>query len=264
MSAWAQPPISHRVPYAFRSGIGEWDGTHSSDCGRVLGRRGFSAYSAWWAVSPTQWVSRSRSALKLAGCRPARRRSADAGQHKQQRGRRPADRDVGVAVTVLPRCSLSAAFDEPLAGLAETRLVAGVQVQGLPATAKRLGGVRPLGCPSWRGHHRQVVGDRVGGEPGVEVVGHTGGGGRIGAVNARLPEDPRQPKSCSRPSVSRRVPHWRGPCRHRRRPRPAAMRPRPAMTPMRPGRQAAPRPTRAAATGRTPASLRSRQPTGRV
>ena len=28
---------------------------------RVLGRRGFSAYPAWWAVFSTQWVSRSRS-----------------------------------------------------------------------------------------------------------------------------------------------------------------------------------------------------------
>ncbi len=49
------------VADAFRSGIGDWDGTHSSDRGRVLGRRGLAAYPAWWAVFSTQWVSRSRS-----------------------------------------------------------------------------------------------------------------------------------------------------------------------------------------------------------
>ena len=155
-------------------------------------------------VLSTQWIAvveprrRLQTVVQPVGDRPT------PGQHKQQRGRRPADREVGVGVgvTVLPGRAIGTAFDEPLAGLAETRLVAGVQAQGLPAAAQRLGGVRPLGCPSRRGHHRQVIGDRVAAGLGVELVDHTGGGGRIGAVNDRIREDPAQPKSVAptRPS----------------------------------------------------------------
>jgi hypothetical protein len=58
-------------------------------------------------------------------------------------------------------------------------------------------------------HHRQVVGDRVGGELGVDLVVHAGSRCRVGAVNDRLAKYSAQPKPCPRPSVTRRVPHRR-------------------------------------------------------